>query len=258
VIAGKVWVATAMLLAAVAGARAGEEQVVTPGPGAFARPTPSASSAARAAAPAARPAASARPTVAARPSTAASVPRVVQARPNEYAPEAARQAVRSTAEQIEERSFIRQAAVLARFELEASKLAITKAHAPAVRALATDLHQQQDAASGELLRLLHARSMAMPMMENTQRKTLTRLGRTTGPRFDREFIEAIAPRQQRDKVLAYERALALNGDPAVRAWAERQLPRAREQMAAVERLASPVATAQKAPGRTLSPTSLSR
>jgi predicted outer membrane protein len=252
VIAGKVWVATAMLMAAVAGARAGEDQVVAPGPGAFARPTPAASAAARAGAPAARPGASARAV------TPASAPRASQARPNEYAPEAARQAVRSTAEQIEERSFIRQAAVLARFELEASKLAITKAHAPSVRAFATQLHQQQEAASGELLRLLHARSMAMPMMENAQRKTLTRLGRTSGPRFDREYIEAIAPRQQRDKVLAYERALALNGDPAVKAWAERQLPKAREQMAAAERLASPVAAAQKAPGRALSPTSLSR
>jgi len=265
VIAGKVWGVAAWLLAATGSALAGEDQVAVPGPGGYARPASSAAHSGRAPGAAASPrsVASARP-AAARPAVAASSPSSPQppkllARPNEYAPEAARQAVRSTSEQIEERNFIRQAAVTARFELEASKLAMTKGHAASVRTFATDLHRQQETASVELQRLLHSKSMAMPMMENTQRKTLNRLVRSTGPRFDREYIDAVALRQQREKVQGYEKAAGvLNADPVVRGWVERQLPQAREQMAAAERLAVPVSTAHKAPARTLAPTSLSR
>jgi putative membrane protein len=270
--AGKVWGATALLLAAAGGAHAGEDQVAVPGPGAYARSASAAAPASRAAASATTPrpaaSASARAAAAARPAVAASSPVGSQppkllTRPNEYAPEAARQAVRSTSEQIEERNFIRQAAVTARFELEASKLAMTKAQSPAVRAFAADLYRQQEAASVELVRVLHSKSMAMPMMENTQRKTLNRLVRSTGTRFDREYIEAVALRQQREKVQAYERAAGgLNPDPTVRGWVERQLPKAREQMAAAERLATPATpsapTAHKAVQRTAVPTALAR
>ena len=179
------------------------------------------------------------------------------ARPNAYAPDAALTATRSTAPQREERSFIRQAATIARFETQASELALTRGQSPRVREFAQKLKVQQTNASAELLRLLHARGMAMPMLENSQRKTLTRLGRLSGTRFDREYLEAVALRQQREKVLAYQRATAVVADPAIKAWVERQLPLARDQVAAAERLGGP-ATGARAPGRSVAPTSLAR
>lgn len=162
-----------------------------------------------------------------------------------YAADAARVATRSTVEQREARRFIRHAAEWARFEIEASRLAESRAQSPRVRAFAADLLTQQEAALPELQRLLHARSMALPMLDNAQRKSLERMRRWSGARFDREYIEAVALRQQRDKLPAFERAAASAADPALQAWASSQLPGVRQHTARAGRL-GPQSTGSRA------------
>ncbi len=92
-------------------------------------------------------------------------------------------------------------------------MALAKSSAPAVRSLAADLLDQQDVSGDELLRLLHQRGMAPPMLANNQRKTLNRLARLQGRKFDREFLVQVALKSQQDEVLDYEKAAAMAGDP---------------------------------------------
>lgn len=155
-----------------------------------------------------------------------------------YAPDAARTAARLPREQREERAFIRAIAGSARFETEAAKLVLQRSQNAGVRAWASELLNHQQAAHAELMHLLHSRAMAMPMLENDQRKALSRLGKLSGPRFDRDFMETVALRQQRDKVQMFEKAQPVVADPVLKAWIDRQLPTLRFQLVAAERLGS--------------------
>jgi putative membrane protein len=155
-----------------------------------------------------------------------------------YAAESARTATRLSPDEREARKFLRIAAAHARFEVEASRLAATRAHAAGVRAFAAELLQYHEAADAELLHLLHARGMAPPMMENTQRKALQRLARLGGPKFDREFVELVGRQRQHEDVQHFERAVAGVNDPVLRGWIDRQLPSLRQQQSAAAKLAS--------------------
>ncbi|HYF18396.1 MAG TPA: DUF4142 domain-containing protein [Ramlibacter sp.] len=155
-----------------------------------------------------------------------------------YAADAARTATRLPADEREARSFLRSAAQAARFEADAARLAATRARSSAIQAFAAELLQHHDAVEPELLRLLHGRGMAPPMLDNAQRKALNRLGKLKGARFDREFVELVAQRRQREDVQLYERAVLGIGDPVLRGWIDRQLPAVRQQQSAAERLSN--------------------
>ncbi len=152
-----------------------------------------------------------------------------------YAPEAARSAGRLSREQREERAFLRQAAATGRFEAEACRLALSRSQNPSVQSWAAGQLRLQEASQAELVHLLHGRAMALPMLENDQRKQLARLARLTGGKFDREFMETVALRQ-RARLQGLERALPAVADPAVKGWIERQAGPVREQMALAERM----------------------
>lgn len=155
-----------------------------------------------------------------------------------YAPEAAASASRLAPDERAARVFLRSVALAATIDTEASRMAIVRGHAPAVRSFAIDLLQAHQATEPELLRLLHAREMAPPLMDIGQRKALQRLAKASGAKFDREYLELVLPRQPRDEVEQYERALQAITDPVLRAWIERQLPLVREQLAMGDRVAA--------------------
>ncbi|MGZ5181075.1 MAG: DUF4142 domain-containing protein [Ramlibacter sp.] len=134
------------------------------------------------------------------------------------------------------RAFLRSAAVASRIESEASRLAVTRADSEAVRAFASELLQYQQAAEVDLLHLLQARAMALPMLETAQRKALNRLARLDGRKFDRAYLDLVVARRRRDDVVAYQRASLAVTDPVVKTWIERQLPALREQQEAAGRL----------------------
>ncbi|HZY17961.1 MAG TPA: DUF4142 domain-containing protein [Ramlibacter sp.] len=176
------------------------------------------------------------PDPAAKPTAkAASAPR--RALGTGFAAEAARNVTRLPPEERQARAFLRTAAVTARFEVEASRLAVARAQSAGVREFAAEQLQYHQAADAEILHLLHGRAMAPPMMENAQRKALARLARMSGPKFDREFMELVGARRQREEVQMYQQALLGVRDPVLKGWIERQLPTLREQQAAVQRIA---------------------
>jgi len=75
------------------------------------------------------------------------------------------------------------------------------------------------------------------MLANDQRKTLNRLAKLQGRKFDREFMEEVGLKSQHEHVQLFERGRLAVGDPQLKAWIERVLPTLRNQLTTAERLA---------------------
>jgi predicted outer membrane protein len=159
------------------------------------------------------------------------------ARPAMFAPAAAANARRMTAEQRDERRFLKAAAANSRFEAEAARMALGKSNDPGVRSLAATLINYHASASNELLHMLHGRGMAAPMLANDQRKVLNRLAKLHGSKFDREFLREVALKNQHEDVQAYEQASFVAREPRLKGWIDRTLPTLRYHLATAERLA---------------------
>jgi predicted outer membrane protein len=158
-------------------------------------------------------------------------------RPAMFAPAAAANAKRMSAQQLEERQFLKDAAASSRFEAEASRLALGKSHDAGVRSIAATLINHHAAVGNELLHMLHARRMAAPMLANHQRKILNRLAKLQGAKFDREFLENVALRSQEEGIARYEKASLVANDAHLKAWIDWKLPTLRYHLATAERTA---------------------
>lgn len=163
---------------------------------------------------------------------ASALPAAVAAAPTvAYAPAAASEARPSSPAQRLERRFLQITAASLRFQAEASRLADARSNNPSVKDLANTLAARQQAMQPELLRLLHARGMALPIMTNRQVKVLKQLGKLQGARFDQVYVEEVVLRSHRDDIANYERLAEDAQDPVLKAWVERQLPALRFQQA---------------------------
>ena len=166
--------------------------------------------------------------------TVAPKPRPVN--PALFAPTAAANNKPMPVQQRDERRFLKDAAATGRFESEASRLALGKSNNAGVRNFAATLINHHTSASNELLYMLHVRGMAAPMMANDQRKTLNRLAKLQGAKFDREFMEELGLKNQQDNVHMFEKASLATRDPQLKAWIDKTLPTLRYHLTTVERL----------------------
>lgn len=153
-----------------------------------------------------------------------------------FAPAAAANTRRMSEQQREEWRFLKEAAAAGRFEAEASRLALSKSSRPGVRSFAATLVNHHTSVSNELVHMLHVRGMAPPMLSNAQRKTLNRLVKLNGAKFEREYVEAVGLKTQQEDLQAFERAKLATGDPQLKAWIERMLPTLRHHVSLAERL----------------------
>jgi predicted outer membrane protein len=160
-------------------------------------------------------------------------------RPAMFAAASAANARKMSAEQREERRFLRDAAAASRFETEASRMVLAKSSNAAVRAFAATLINHHASTSIALQHMLHGRGMAAPMLANDQRKTLNRLAKLGGAKFDREYTEEVALRYQQQGLQSYEQAAVTVQDAALKGWIVRTLPTLRYQVASAERLVTP-------------------
>lgn len=166
-------------------------------------------------------------------------PRPRTASPPIFAPAAAASSKRMSEQQREEWRFLKEASAAGRFETEAARLALAKSNNAGIRSLAGTLINHHTTVSNELVHMLHVRGMAPPMLANDQRKTLNRLAKLHGKKFDREFMEDVGLKSQQENVQLYERARMAIGEPQLKAWIERMLPTLRSHLSTAERLASP-------------------
>jgi predicted outer membrane protein len=161
------------------------------------------------------------------------------ANPALFAPAAAATTRRMPEQQREEWRFLKDTAAAGRFETEASRLALSKSSNAGIRSFAATLINHHTSVSNELVHMRHVRGMAPPMLANDQRKTLNRLARLQGAKFDREFMEEVGIRTQHEDVQAFEKARLNTRDPQLKAWIERMLPTLRYHMTMAERLGPP-------------------
>ena len=152
------------------------------------------------------------------------LPALAQPRANLYAAAAAAEAKPLSQAQRMERRFLQIAAANLRFRAEASRLAATRSNNPAVKDLANALLARQQTAQPELLRLLHARGMAMPIPTNEHGKVLKELAKLNGAKFDRLYVEEVVLRSHQADIGNFEKVASQAQDPVLKAWVDRQLP----------------------------------
>jgi putative membrane protein len=148
-----------------------------------------------------------------------------------YAAASAAEAKPLAAPQRLERRFLQITAANQRFQAEASRLAQGRTNNPSVKDLANTLLARQQTVQPELLRLLHARGMAMPIPTNEHGKVLKQLAKLQGAKFDRLYVDEVVMRSYQGDIANYEKVAAQAEDPVLKAWAERQLPALRVNFA---------------------------
>lgn len=132
-----------------------------------------------------------------------------------------------------ERRFLQITAANMRLQAEGSRLAATRSNNAAVKALAQAVLARQKTAQPELLHLLAARGMAMPLAGNARlMKQLTKLN---GAKFDRVYVDDVLVRTWHADVANFEKVATQAEDPVLKAWAERQLPTLRAHLVQAER-----------------------
>lgn len=139
-------------------------------------------------------------------------------------------------EQRDEWRFLKDATAASQYGGEAARLALAKSGDPRVRSLAATLVNHHSSAQAALQHMLHTRRMARPMLSGEQRKSLNRLAKLQGAKFDREWLETVGLRSQQEELAAFERAAGAVRDPALRSWIGRTLPTMRYQLASAERV----------------------
>ena len=177
-----------------------------------------------------------------------SPPAAVKPRPARpmFAPESAATARPLEAHERDERRFLKDAAASSRFQVDAARLALARSGSAGVRALATTVSDEHVFAANELLRLLHQRGLAPPMLENAQRRALARLARSQGARFDREYL-AVVIAAAREEAALYDKANSAVQDPALGNWIAQWLPVLRAQIQDAERLGADAPAARQSP-----------
>jgi predicted outer membrane protein len=162
-------------------------------------------------------------------------PKAALPRPVFFAAAAAVNVKPVSVEQREERRFLKDAVAASRFQSEAARIALSKSNDASVRSFAATLINHHAAATTTLQHMLHVRAMAPPMLDTAQRKTLNRLAKLNGRKFDREFMEEVALKHQLMDLEQYEKAGLVVRDPALKAWIANTLPTLRYHLATAER-----------------------
>jgi putative membrane protein len=144
--------------------------------------------------------------------------------PPRYAASAAAEARPLGAAQRLERHFLQLTAASLRLQAEASQLALARTNNPAVKELAKLLLARHKTAQPELLRLLAARGMAMPLAGNEHNKVLKQLSKLNGAKFDRLYVDDVVLRTLQADVANFDRMSTQAEDKVLKTWVDRQLP----------------------------------
>jgi putative membrane protein len=123
-----------------------------------------------------------------------------------------------------ERRFLQVTADSMRFQVEATRMVASRSNNAAVRDLAHTLAAHQKAMQPELLHLLQARGMAMPIQDPHHAKVLKHLSKLNGAAFDRAYVEQVLLYSTKSDIANFERIGGEAEDPVLKAWAGRELP----------------------------------
>ena len=120
--------------------------------------------------------------------------------------------------------FVAKAAYGGWGEIAAARVALQRSGDPRIHALANRMIADHTAANQELAALAASRGIAAPTVPDSARQgTVAVLQQMSGPAFDSAYLtQQIA--DHRVAITLYETAASSSADPALRAFAQRQLP----------------------------------
>lgn len=142
----------------------------------------------------------------------------------------------------DDRVFALQAAGGGLYEVEAGRLAATRAGSADVRAFGQMLVDHHTASNAELMSLLQARGLAPPpALPTALAAKLARLAPLTGAAFDQEFLRHAGIADHQAQIELFMRASRDASDPALKAWFTRTLPSLQAHLQAAQGLAGRLA-----------------
>lgn len=159
--------------------------------------------------------------------------------------------------------FLKQAAQDGNAEIEASKLAQSKATNPDVKSFASQMVDDHTAAAEELKKIADAKGVKVPTEPSLMQKAkLKLLAAADGEKFDQRYTEDFGVKAHQDTVKLFQKEIANGKDPDVKAFAQKTLPKLQHHLSLASTMeASVVPTAagnksdmsRKAPGEKTTP-----
>ena len=135
-----------------------------------------------------------------------------------------------------DRKFIQDAAEGGMFEVQAGQLAANKAGDDGVKQFASKLVEDHSAANNELVQLANSKGLELPAAPGrSQRRDLEKLGKQSGAKFDRMFVQDAVKDHQQD-VRKFEKESGKVKDADLKAWIDKTLPHLREHLAMAQKL----------------------
>jgi putative membrane protein len=123
-------------------------------------------------------------------------------------------------------SFMKNAAEAGLAEVEASKLAVTKATNTQVKGFAQQMVDDHTKANDELKALAATKGVELPAEPSmAQRAKLKALQGADGANFDKRYAETFGLKAHEDTVNLFQKQSKKAKDPEVKAWAEKTLPK---------------------------------
>jgi len=128
------------------------------------------------------------------------------------------------------RQFMQDAATGGTTEVELGRMAANKAASAQVRAFAERMVKDHGAANDELMELAKKKGVSLTtQLDPKHRAVVDRLGRLSGPEFDREYMRAMVDDHQAD-VTKFDREAKGGRDADVKSFALHTLPTLRQHL----------------------------
>lgn len=138
-----------------------------------------------------------------------------------------------------DRDFAYNAAVSNMLEIGAARIAPRRTGSADVLAYASMLDSHHTVALNELSALMRSRGVEPPSsLPHNQQGLMDTLGTSRGFDFDRTFIMEAGVRAHTDAILMFQQQMPTLTDPALRSWADRNLPVMRQHLNEAHRIAA--------------------
>jgi putative membrane protein len=138
--------------------------------------------------------------------------------------------------------FVAVAAGSGMYEVDVSRVAISRASDPQVKAYAQMLLDHHTANNGELIALVNAKGHRVaPGLPPSLQQKVTTLSGLSGPAFDREFVRTSGVQDHRATIAAFEQGRTMVADRDLRAYIDKTLPVLRSHLQNAQDLAGRMA-----------------
>ncbi|MDQ0143269.1 DUF4142 domain-containing protein [Cupriavidus necator] len=137
--------------------------------------------------------------------------------------------------------FMNKAAQAGHMEIDASKLAETKAASGSVKRFAGQMLQDHRAAAEDLKRLASAKGVQLPATASpADQKKLEAIGALQGASFDKQYANEVGVKAHTDAVALFRKAASDARDTDVRDFAKKTLPTLEHHLESAKKMAAEV------------------